>query len=90
MFDIDAITTALLILAAIAAVLVLTWAIGAGDPTDLGLLFGRPWELAWPRGVQEEEPQPWRLDLLEPRVACGAHPAAPDTSPGRAPEDRAA
>ena len=56
MFDIDAITTALLILAAIAAVLVLTWALGAGDPTDLGLLFGRPWELSWPRGVQERSP----------------------------------
>ena len=89
MFDIDAITTALLILAAIAAVLVLTWAIGAGDPTDLGLLFGRPWELAWPRGVQEEEPQPWRVDLLDRR---GSAPTRlhRTTTPGRVPEDRAA
>jgi hypothetical protein len=24
-------------------------------------------DLAWPRGVQEEEPPPWHLERLEPR-----------------------
>jgi hypothetical protein len=24
-------------------------------------------DLAWPRGVQEEEPRPWHLERLEPR-----------------------
>ena len=90
MFDIDALTTALLILAAIAAVLVLTWALGAGDPTDLGLLFGRPWELAWPRGVQEEEPQPWRLDLLDRRGSAPARLRRARRRPAGVPEDRAA
>ncbi len=89
MFDIDALTTALLILAAIAAVLVLTWAIGAGDPTDLGLLFGRPWELPWPRGIQEEEPQPWRLDLLDRRAMAPAQLTRLAT-PARTSEDSAA
>ena len=76
MFDIDAVATALLILAAIAAVLVLTRALGAGDPTDLGLLFGRPWSSPG-RAAAEEEPQPWRVDLLD-RRGWAPHPAAPN------------
>jgi hypothetical protein len=24
-------------------------------------------DLAWPRGVQEEEPRPWHLECLKPR-----------------------
>ncbi len=74
MFDIDALTTALTILGAVAATLTLTWAIRAGEPADLGTFFGRPWELSWPRGVQEEEPQPWRLELLDGRHAANRSP----------------
>ena len=65
MFDIDALTTAFTILAAVAATLLLTRVLGEGDPADVATLFGRPWELAWPRGVQEDEPEPWRLDRLD-------------------------
>ena len=45
-------------------------AIAGSDPFDLGSVFGRPWELGWPRGVQEEEPQPWRFERLGDRAAA--------------------
>jgi len=84
MFDIDALTTALTILGAVAATLTLTWAIRAGEPADLGTFFGRPWELSWPRGVQEEEPQPWRLELLDRRpAASGSFRPVADDGPCR-------
>jgi len=89
MFDIDALTTALTILGAVAATLTLTWAIRAGEPADLGTFFGRPWELSWPRGVQEEEPQPWRLELLE-RGRSTPTPLPSAASSSRARETRAA
>jgi hypothetical protein len=38
---------------------VLLRAITAGEPLDLAEMFPHPWELDWPRGVQEEEPRPW-------------------------------
>jgi len=39
---------------------------GPGVTVDDILL--RP-DLAWPRGVQEEEPAPWRLDRIHPGPA---------------------
>ena len=42
-------------------------AIASGDPIDLGSMFAHPWDAPWPRGVQEEEPQPWRLERLDRR-----------------------
>jgi hypothetical protein len=38
------------------------------DGTDLADLFTRQDDLAWPRGVQEEDPLPWRLERLTPPV----------------------
>jgi hypothetical protein len=34
--------------------------VARGEPIDVLRLFVAPAELPWPRGVQEEEPQPWR------------------------------
>jgi hypothetical protein len=64
-------------------------AVSGGEPMDLGRTFGDPWELTWPRGVQEEELQPWRLDLLDRRLPVPTQlPRA--TSPSQLPEERAA
>ena len=50
--------------------------IRGGDATDVASAFGRPWELTWPRGVQEEELRPWRLDRLGQRTVREPHRAA--------------
>ena len=74
MFDIGTLTTAATI-----ALGVVTWAaliriFGDADPDVVMSILGRPWEPAWPRGVQEEEPLHWRLG--EPaRVAAAAAPS---------------
>ena len=40
----------------------------AGDqPIDLAVLFGDAAHLPWPRGVQEEEPRPWRFEVIDRR-----------------------
>jgi hypothetical protein len=51
--------------------------------------------LPWPRGVQEEEPQPWRLELLDRRPPTALADRAPQGSRKASPkvlvpEDRAA
>lgn len=61
----------------------------AGDqPVDLAVLFGRAGPMPWPRGVQEEEPQPWRFERprpapspARPLVAC--EPDRPAWAAGR-------
>jgi hypothetical protein len=35
-----------------------------GEPLDVASLFSRSWEMEWPRGVQEEEPVRFRVELL--------------------------
>ena len=66
MFDINVLTTAAVIVLGMATWVVLTRIMGDADPVELTNMFGRPWEPAWPRGVQEEEPFHWRLDRLGP------------------------
>jgi hypothetical protein len=51
-------------IAAIAGlVLTLRW-LGGTDGASLAELFRIPIDPPWPRGVQEEEPQRWRLERL--------------------------
>ena len=64
MFDINVLTTAAVIVLSIAGWAVMTRIMGDADPVELTNMFGQPWELDWPRGVQEEEPFHWRLDRL--------------------------
>jgi hypothetical protein len=67
----------------VAAPLVLVRFLARGEPVDLSRLFAIPSELPWPRGVQEEEPRPWRIDLLERRpVADVPTPAPTESAPG--------
>jgi len=39
--------------------------IAGSEPSDLAELVAARAELPWPRGVQEEDPQPWRFDAPE-------------------------
>ena len=60
---------------AILAALIVAWCavirLVAGDqPLDLTALLGQAAPMPWPRGVQEEEPQRWRLELLDRRPAA--------------------
>jgi len=48
-----------------------------GEPLDVAALFSRPWEMEWPRGVQEEEPARFRVELL------GAAPPSVPSAPIR-------
>jgi hypothetical protein len=59
-----------LILAIAIAVPVVLIRLLAGEPYDVLRLFVRPAEHAWPRGVQEEEPMPWRWDAPSRRPAA--------------------
>lgn len=46
----------------------------APSGVDLDDLFGLHTDLPWPRGVQEEDPVPWRLDRLEGYRSSGRRP----------------
>jgi hypothetical protein len=46
--------------AAITAPFLFVRLVSRGEPFDVLRLFAGPAEMPWPRGVQEEEPRPWR------------------------------
>jgi len=87
--DFQILLSAGVVLAGFLAWTALLRAVSGGEPMDLGRTFGDPWELSWPRGVQEEELQPWRLDLLDRRQP-GPTPLPRPASPARVSEERAA
>ena len=49
---------------ALAALIFLLVKLVAPDGVAIDDLFRRPTDMGWPHGVQEEEPTPWRLELL--------------------------
>ena len=60
----------------VAPVVLLTRLLAGNDGPSLPDILGAPRDPAWPRGVQEEEPLPWRWERLpvrsgvvEPRAA---------------------
>jgi hypothetical protein len=59
----------------IAAVLALAVAAAdrrlGGEPFDAGALLPHSWEPGWPKGVQEEEPVRYRVELIGRRPASG-------------------
>jgi hypothetical protein len=67
----------------VAAPLVLVRFLTREEPVDLSRLFAIPSELPWPHGVQEEEPQPWRLGLLERRRSADDRATQVSDSPPR-------
>jgi hypothetical protein len=65
MFDISTVMSIAPMVFGIAGFIVLTRMLAGGEPGDLARVFGAPWDPAWPRGVQEDEPMHWRVDLLD-------------------------
>ncbi len=47
------------------------------DPERFSALFRAPFDDRWPRGVQEEEPKRWRIELLDRRQRILDGPALP-------------
>ena len=90
MFDFDALLSLSIVALGIAGWAAFLRLVSGREPVNLAALFGRPWELSWPRGVQEEEPVPWRVELAHrpghgavtpPRPATVARPE-PDAASG--------
>ena len=93
MIDPNALTTTIPVIVGLTAMTLILRAIRGGDPVDLASTFPHPWELDWPRGVQEEEPTPWRLEHLRPgpdTVHTVAIPVAPPHPAGDETWDAAA
>ena len=64
---------------AVPIVLVVRW-LGNGDAAGIDGLFASPTDLPWPRGVQEEEPARWKVELIDRRRTPDASTSVP--SPG--------
>ena len=62
MIDFGSLVPYVILGAAIAGPFVFVRFLSRGEPLDLFRMFVAPAELPWPRGVQEEEPRPWRWD----------------------------
>jgi hypothetical protein len=65
MFDISALMSIAQIVIAIGGFIVLTRMLAGGEPGDIAHVFGAPWEPTWPRGVQEDDLLPWRVELVD-------------------------
>jgi hypothetical protein len=91
-FDFVSLSSLVIPAAAVVATLVGVRRLAGDQPADLAVLFGQAAPMSWPRGVQEEEPQPWRFDILDHRSAVeepsGDRGRATDT--GTAPRRAAA
>lgn len=74
MIDFAAVVPFVILATAIAGPFVFVRSLARSEPLDLFRMFAMPAELPWPRGVQEEEPQPWRWNAWSPR------PARPESS----------
>ena len=61
-------------------VVVLARLLAGNDGPSLPAILGSPLDPPWPRGVQEEEPLPWRLDRLHGR-STAAEPRVGDCRP---------
>jgi hypothetical protein len=67
-FDIASLGQIAAITAVIVAPVVLVRILAGGGSVGLEGLFPPPGEPPWPRGVQEEEPRQWRIDLVARRA----------------------
>jgi hypothetical protein len=80
-FDLASILSLVPVIALVAS-LVVVRRLAGDQPIDLAALFGHATPMPWPRGVQEEEPQPWRLERLERRRTAAAPKTATMTAGG--------
>ena len=93
MFDLDALLSLSIVLLGIVGWAAFFRLVPDREPVNLAALFGRQWELAWPRGVQEEEPARWRTELAQrpgrravtPLAARPATVSSPEAAPSASP-----
>ena len=76
MFDLASALSLVIPATALVAAIVVVRRLSGDQPIDLAVLFGNAAHMPWPRGVQEEEPRPWRFDLLDRRPATVSPKAA--------------
>jgi hypothetical protein len=69
-FDFASLLSFVIPATAVVASLVAVRRLAGDQPIDLAALFGNAGHMPWPRGIQEEEPRPWRFDLLDHRPAA--------------------
>jgi hypothetical protein len=65
--DLDLTTLGALLFVAAPLVLLILRVFVIPDGASLEDLIAPRMEMEWPQGVQEEEPVPWRTELLSPR-----------------------
>ena len=71
MFNVPPPFDVIFLVAAVAALMLGIRRVAGGEPIDLSALFRSPAAtLPWPRGVQEEEPRSWRVEILDRRSAA--------------------
>ena len=58
----------------VAPAVLLTRFLAGSEGPSLSDMLAIPVDPPWPRGVQEEEPVPWRVERLSRRVAPSARP----------------
>ena len=75
MFDLASTLSFVIPATAVVAMIIVVRRLSGDQPVDLAVLFGDAGHMPWPRGVQEEEPRPWRFELLDRRPAT-ANPRA--------------
>ena len=76
MFDLASVLSFVIPATVVVASLVVVRRLSGDQPIDLAVLFGNASHMPWPRGVQEEEPRPWRFELLDRRPAAASPRAA--------------
>jgi hypothetical protein len=83
-FDIESLLSLAIPATAVVASLIVVRRLAGDQPVNLAVLFGNAAQLPWPRGMQEEEPRPWRFDLLDRRQAPTETARTPDRAAGAA------
>ncbi len=78
--DAVSVLTAALIVAGFPAIALVAGALLGSEGPGLEALFRQPWDMAWPRGMQEEEPIHYRL---EPEGQRAFQPTGRTTSHAR-------
>ena len=72
MFDLASMLSFAIPATAVVASLIVVRRLAGDQPIDFAVLFGNAADMPWPRGVQEEEPRPWRFEVIERRpMAAG-------------------
>lgn len=72
--DFSAVLPGIVVIGALVAIVVADRRLGR-EPFDAAAFLPRPWELGWPRGVQEDDLEPFHVERL------GRQASAPERRP---------